>query len=107
MVLGAVGCPSASITMSARSSELDVVGVGAGVGLGGLAFAKPIDIAESPTSTTTPETTRTERGRTINALASNLLDVNRSLGSLPRTNVAFWASPRPRSPQPQEGIRSC
>jgi hypothetical protein len=45
-----------------------------GVGVGGLAFANPTGMAESPISTTTPDTTR----RIFTPLAPDLLDVNRS-----------------------------
>ena len=75
MVAGPAGVwPSASITMSARSSELDVVGFGVGVGVGGLALANPTGIAERPISTTTPAITC----RTFTPLAPDLFDVNRT-----------------------------
>jgi hypothetical protein len=77
VVVGVGGCPSASITMSANSSDVEVVGFGVGVGVGGLALAKPIGIAESPISTTTPDTTC----RIFTPLAPDLFDVNRSQGA--------------------------
>jgi hypothetical protein len=103
VVVGAGGCPSASITMSASSSLLDVVGFGVGVGVGGLALATPSGIAESPTSTTTPDITC----RIFTPLAPDLFDVNRSPQAYRGLTLQVWVSKAPTSPNQKEGIRSC
>lgn len=85
-MVGIGGCPSASMTMSASSSLVDVVGFGVGVGVGGLAFANPIGITESPSSTIALDTTC----RICTPLAPDLVDVNRSPQAYRGLTLQAW-----------------